>query len=187
MEVLAAGLILAAVVAGLNLLLTVGVIRRLREHTTRLAAIASSGMPLSGEPAVGDPIGGFTAVTADGQEVSSSQLPASYVAAFLSPGCEPCERLLPDLVSWLQDANDPGSTLVVVAGSAEDSRPYQQAVRGLALVVTEEPVGPVMEAFGVRAFPTVLTVTDWVVAEVGNPLPSPVRSRLVYASQPVGG
>lgn len=69
----------------LNLVLTVGVIRRLREHTEQLSRVALS----SPDPIlhVGDRVGDFAVTTTDGEQLSDDRFTGRTLVGFFSPGC----------------------------------------------------------------------------------------------------
>ncbi|WP_128763542.1 peroxiredoxin [Micromonospora sp. MW-13] len=142
---------LLGVVCLSNLVLTVGVIRRLREHDARLPTgqpeVAVRPRPMAAEMAP------FTAVTTTGEHLSSSLLPTPTVVAFFSPGCRPCEVAAPRFLRYAADL--PGGreqVLVIVSGGA-DAPAYAEQFRPVARVVVEEPTGPVQTAFGVEGSP----------------------------------
>src|SRR5258708_33673625 len=96
MAVLGSAVALVGVLCLLDLVLTFGVIRRLREHT-RLLAQAGPGRP----PELLDPgasIGEFEAATIEGETLSLAALKLETVVGFFSPTCKPCRELLPGFV-----------------------------------------------------------------------------------------
>ncbi|MBB5785355.1 TlpA family protein disulfide reductase [Nonomuraea jabiensis] len=145
---------LVSVLTVLNLLLTFGVIRRLREHTELLAGRAT---PIVGEPPslpVGRQVGDFAATTTDGEPVARALLAGDTLVAFLTPGCEPCEESLPHLVEAAKKW--PGgrrNTLVVVIGRRDRAADHVERLAPVARVVVEAPDGPIATGFGVTAYP----------------------------------
>ncbi|HEY1177205.1 MAG TPA: hypothetical protein VGF17_13700 [Phytomonospora sp.] len=166
MPFLIAAVVLVGAIATLNLLLTVGVIRRLREHTAQLAEFSGSGVP-SG-PVVGDPIEDFTTAAVDDTAIARADLDSYALVSVMSPGCGPCEEKLPKLVAMLEDGSLPKrSVLAVIAGGEEEAVPMVTALQDLAVVVREEPVsGAVQSAVGIRAYPTMFTAGDGKVASL---------------------
>lgn len=160
------------VIALLNLLLTFGVIRRLREHTEQLARVATPAadaiLP------VGARIGEFSVTATDGEPISSDRLAGRTLVGFFSPGCPACEVLLPAFVEYA--ATVPGGrqrVLAVVAGGSDDAAAHVEALRGCARVVRAGYDDEVMKAFGVRAFPGVCMVeADGTIAIAGADLTS---------------
>ncbi|MEV4576761.1 TlpA disulfide reductase family protein [Nonomuraea jabiensis] len=145
---------LVSVLTVLNLLLTFGVIRRLREHTELLAGRAT---PIVGETPslpVGRQVGDFAATTTDGEPVARALLAGDTLVAFLTPGCEPCEESLPHLVEAAKKW--PGgrrNTLVVVTGRRDRAADHVERLAPVARVVVEAPDGPIATGFGVTAYP----------------------------------
>jgi thiol-disulfide isomerase/thioredoxin len=147
------------VVCLVNLLLTVGVVRRLREHAD-LIARSSSAPPPPLRP--GSPVPGFAELA--GVEAGSEET----VIGFLSPGCEPCRTLLP---GFLERAGAVGSSLAVVVGGAELAREYTDRLTPHVKVAVEEMGGPLTSAFQVTVFPTFFVVaSDGTVLGSGNGL-----------------
>jgi len=183
MVVLSAAVAVLAAVCALQLLLTFGVIRRLREHTGTLsvltagAAVPGAG-PASAEPPVGSVVAPFAATDVDGRPIGRDDLGAGTLVAFVGLDCAPCESLRPDLVAHA--AAWPGGreqVLFVVAVPPQDAgraaaggparSPRLETVLaefapvGRAVVErpSRVPLGPVAEAFGVTGVPT-LCVLD---------------------------
>ena len=159
MPFLIAAVVLVGAIATLNLLLTVGVIRRLREHTTQLANVGSGGMPPG--PGVGDEINEFATTAIDETPVSDKDLSNFALVSVMSPGCGPCEEKLPKLVALLEEGHlQKKSVLAVIAGNEEDAVPMITALRDLAVVVREDSgTGAVQDATGIRSYPTMFTAS----------------------------
>lgn len=158
-----AGLILVGFIGVLNLLLTVGVIGRLREHERRLpAAPAGSG----GETALaaGQRVGPFTTETVDGAGLAESDLADGTVVAFLSPSCGPCTEALPGFLRYATDR-----TFAVVLDENDDATDEMvRKLREATNVVRERFGGPMSKAFAVTGFPAfVLVGKDQLVAASG--------------------
>jgi Redoxin len=167
----------AVVVVGtlclLDLLLTLGVIRRLREHTAMLARTRPS------EPlAIGLPPGKspepFMATTTEGADVSG---PAGLsVVAFFSTSCPVCPKQAPVFVDYLRaQALKRDEVLAVVTGQAAASVPYFADLADVAHICTEPPDGEIGTAFGVRGFPAffVLDAAGIVTASDFDPAALP--------------
>ncbi|MFI1829347.1 TlpA family protein disulfide reductase [Streptomyces sp. NPDC020412] len=157
MAVLTAAVVLVGMLCVLDLLLTIGVIKKLREYGPAGPTRAPGpGMtPLS----PGKELPAFTAVTVDGETVDRSSLPGEALIAFLSPNCAPCRAELPELVAYA--AAEPGGrnhTLAVVVGEPEECERFVRELSPVARVVVEPKGGPVCAALRVDAFPTNLRV-----------------------------
>ncbi|GAA2397542.1 TlpA family protein [Actinomadura vinacea] len=89
MPYLAAAVVLIGLLSVLNLVLTLGLIRRLREQGA--AQPQDAGPPMALEP--GAEVGDFTTTTTEGEPVSRAILIG--LIGFFSAGCEPCHDLAP--------------------------------------------------------------------------------------------
>jgi thiol-disulfide isomerase/thioredoxin len=148
-----AALVVTNLVTLFNLLLLFGVIRRLRLQETP----ARRPEPLA--PA-GTLVGDFAAVITAGDTVRRGDLPGDAVVGFFSPGCEPCEALMPEFIAYAEGLpTGPDSVLAVVVGQAGEAAQVAAAAERLSrvarVVVEEAPGGPVAEAFRVHGFPAV--------------------------------
>jgi thiol-disulfide isomerase/thioredoxin len=135
-----------------NLVLCLGIIRRLREHTAILDSRFGAGSGTTPMHAAGATVGDFDAVTVDGAAISRSMLTGTTLVGLFSPGCAPCQERLPQFVE--QAGRHRGAVLAVVAGPAEDATAYIEALRPVARVVREDDHGPVATALGVEGFPS---------------------------------
>ncbi|MFF4198257.1 hypothetical protein [Nonomuraea sp. NPDC001831] len=154
MYILSAAILLVGALCIINLIFTMGVIKRLREHT---ALLRGSNDPMAIE--LGTEIGDFTALTIDGEQIDHESLTAETSIAFFSPNCKPCKEKLPGFVAYAAGLpRGRNQVLAVVAGNADMAAGFTAELRQVARVVVEGPSGPLVSAFGVRAFPTVLTV-----------------------------
>lgn len=143
-----------AVVGGLcclDLLLTLGVIRRLREHTEMLTA---AGVPT--RAALGLSVGerpvAFSAVTTDGERVNGAA--GRRVAAFFSSWCSVCPERVPPFVDYLsrhQIGRD--QVLAIVQGSDSAPPPYLDQITEVAHVCIEPDDGEIAGAFKVTGYP----------------------------------
>jgi hypothetical protein len=153
----------AGLVVLLNLVLTYGVIRRLREHTILLARAFPARVPQAGHV-----VGDFAATAVDGAVVTRAWVERKGIVAFLRPGCEACEEALIGLTAYVRAA---GRGLVMVEGEEAGTRRFAEAFAGFATVVAQrsEALEPVRKAFGVQAFPAVLAVGGGTVEAVLEP------------------
>jgi hypothetical protein len=145
-----------------NLVLTYGVIRRLREHTTTLSRLTTPGRPGPAILAPGSEVPEFTAVTTEGVRLTRDWLSAESVVAFLSPDCRPCKEQLPLFVSYA--AGFPGGRdrlLAVVVGSEENAaEAVGQLGASAHVVVTGDSGTDITRAFSVSGFPAFITVGE---------------------------
>lgn len=156
MVYLAVAVAVVAAVAVLNLLLTLGVIRRLREHTTRLAALPPDGLgpPSDLVLAVGERPAEFHAVTVEGDEVSLASLATPALLGFFSPDCPPCQEWIPRFVRAAGELpQGRKQALAVVVGNVTGAGDEVAQLRQVAQVVVEQLDGPVSRAFAVKGWP----------------------------------
>src|SRR6185369_5844033 len=97
MWILSAAVVIFGVLTVLNLILTLGVLKRLREQSELLAA--------GGTSQVADPIlragevpADFAGTTVDGEPVTRDGFTGARLVAFLSPACSICEGQIPGLM-----------------------------------------------------------------------------------------
>jgi thiol-disulfide isomerase/thioredoxin len=176
---LVAGMLLVGGLCLLDLVLTLGVIRRLRVHTELLSRRGPGGQPPPMIPA-GSTAGDFTTTTVDGETVSRAGLEAQTLVGFFTPHCGACKERLPDFVASAAAA--PGGrdrVLAVIVGSVEDAAEYRDELSAVARVVIEEgSTGSIVGALQVTAYPTFVVLDgDATVLASGytlDDLPVPV-------------
>jgi protein-disulfide isomerase len=176
MVYLAFAVALVGALCVLDLLLTVGVIRRLREVTEQLAAAPGLATMLP-RPAPGFAVADFSTVTEDGEPLTRADLPPRTLVGFFSPTCAPCKELLPDFLDHA--AQSPGGralTLAVVIGTPAEAAPLARQLAPVARVVVEHPDGALSAAFSTAAYPTLLLLdAEHTVAASGGSLTSLLR------------
>ncbi|MEU1732578.1 TlpA disulfide reductase family protein [Streptosporangium sp. NPDC020145] len=153
-----AALVLVGTLCVLNLLLSVGVIKRLREHTELLSKPGHGKvMPSLG---VGEEVGEFLTSTVDGGTLSRESLADDTVVGFFSPNCGPCREQLPRFVEY--SGALPGGrgrvVAVVLSHDADEANALVADLAPVASVVVETSSGPLSKAFKIKAYPTVLRV-----------------------------
>ncbi|MFG1949390.1 TlpA family protein disulfide reductase [Nonomuraea sp. NPDC048826] len=162
--VLIAAVVVVGVLGGLNLLLMLAVLRRLREYDAKWARAGIDNLAdRKMVPEPGTQVADFTATTLDGAEIALSE-PAGVSGAdgpllvgFFSPGCPACHDELPRFVEYA-GAGGRDRNLVVISGSAEDAADIIEAVAPMARVVVEPIEGPLMTAFAVRGWPSFIAL-----------------------------
>jgi peroxiredoxin len=153
MPYLVAAVVLTAVLGTLNLLLTLAVIRRLREHTELLArhgADVGSGIIEAGQTP-----GDFAVTDTGGGAVRREDLGGDALIAFFSPGCHACTEALPRFLT--QAAEFPGGrsrVLAVVTGDGPEVTAIADQLTSVARVVVDGVDGELATAFQARAFPS---------------------------------
>ncbi|GAB2947317.1 TlpA family protein [Micromonospora polyrhachis] len=152
------GMVVVGLIGLLNLLLTFGVIRRLREHTEQLSELRHGSDIIL--PA-GATVGEFTADTIDGIRVSRDGLAGRTVVSFFSPHCAPCRERMPEFIEYAGTA--PGGrsqVLAVVVGTPADAVEAVTALTPVAQVVVEPDGGAVSRAFAINGFPALCLVDE---------------------------
>jgi len=154
MVYLAAAVVLVGVLGLVNLVLSFGVIRRLRRHTellSRQAAASTGPGPLM--VSSGAVLPAFTATATDGGAVALNSFDARTLAGFFAPGCPACDERLPSFLEYAAAVADPARVLAVIVGKAADAEPLRRELSGVARVVLEEHGDALTTAFAVEGFP----------------------------------
>jgi hypothetical protein len=151
MPALAAAVALVGVLCLLDLTLTLGVIRRLREHTELLTRTTSRPVRVMRlQP--GSPPADFSATATDGEPLAGAS--GLFVVAFFSSTCSICPRRVEPFARYLADSDVPADrVLAVLVGAAGEPPPYRDRLAQVARLVTEDVGGPVGRAFEVVGYP----------------------------------
>ncbi|MCA6096754.1 hypothetical protein LE181_31930, partial [Streptomyces sp. SCA3-4] len=146
--------VLVGLLCSLDLVLTVGVIKRLREHTELLSRKGDAPSLATGEE-----VGAFSATSVDGEAVTDTMIDTETVVAFFSTTCGPCKEKLPKFVEYARSVpGGRGRVLATVIGEPGETAAMVEALRPVARVTTEDASGVMGEAFKVMAYPVVLKV-----------------------------
>ena len=183
MPYLVAAVMLIGAICLVDLLLTVGVIRRLRQHADLLSKLPGVGYELPEGPplAAGTRPADFTATTTAGETVTPASLGAQTVLGFFMSQCQPCSELLPKFMRYAAElpASHPRPLAVVVGDDAQAAE-YAERLGEVARVVAEPMLGPVSTAFSVQGFPAVAILDEQgVVAAAASrllDLPAPATT-----------
>jgi hypothetical protein len=165
MVALTAAVVLVGTLCILDMLMTFGVVRRLREYGARLDELApprdaAAGRAIAGElPPPDHTVGDFVATTTDGRSISPGVLPAGYVAVFLAADCVSCRQRVPRIRKWAA-TQDRDRVLVLIDGQASDPADLVSVLEPVANVVVEAIGTPTTEAFAVTTFPSFCVVGD---------------------------
>lgn len=153
------------VICAFSLLLTFGVIRRMRELSEILAELMSN--RTAATTPVGQRVGAFTASTTLGGTVTRDCGSGQRLVGFFSPGCEPCEERIPEFAAYARQAGI--AALAIVVADDGGGQHHVERLSATADVVVEPTGGRVSAAFGVSSFPTLcLTDADGVLLAAGN-------------------
>lgn len=154
MPYLAAAVVLVGVIAVLDLLLTVGVVRRLREQAEVLRELRTTA---DADPVIevilpaGRTVADFTAGTLSGRTLSREGLSTATLVGFFSPHCEPCREQVPRFLAYA--AGFDGAVVAVAAGDPTETADLVAELAGVAEVVVQDENGPLEKAFGVHGYP----------------------------------
>ncbi|GGM40184.1 TlpA family protein [Longimycelium tulufanense] len=159
MSFVIAAVVLVGLLCALDLLLTVGVIKRLREHTELLSGRGGGQVSLG----PGDEVGKFSVTTVEGEPVHDDMINSETVVGFFSPTCGPCKEMLPKFVEYARGAPaGREQVLAVVAADgqqdAEAVAPMLSTLAPVARVLTGRDADAVAGACKVRAFPALLRI-----------------------------
>lgn len=178
MPILIAAVAIVGFLCALDLLLTFGVIRRLREHTTMLSGQGRPAEPPQGL-SVGELPAEFSATTTDDERVDGTA--GLRLVAFFAAWCSVCPERVPSFLEYVS-GNGIGrdSVLAVVADGDSEAPPYLGQLADVARVSIEPTSGAVSAAFQVTSFPTfVLLDSDGAVRASGwDPTALPVPAAL---------
>ncbi|MCC3769325.1 TlpA disulfide reductase family protein [Streptomyces sp. UNOC14_S4] len=160
MPVLIAAVVLVGALCTLDLVLTLGVVKRLREHTALISKMANSQPSRPPVIGVGEEVGEFSAVAVGGDVLTRESLVGDTLVAFFSPSCGPCHEMLPKFVEYAR-AVDGGreQVLAVVVGSLDRAKGQVAELSPVARVVVEGGSEAIVaDAFQIKGFPTLLKV-----------------------------
>lgn len=161
MVFLVAAVVLVAALALLNLLLTLGMMRRLREQAELISALGSgNGADQTLMPA-GSTIGEFVTSAVDDTAVTSQDLSEDTVVGFFSPQCQPCRDRVPEFISLLESV--PAAerkALAVVIGDRSDTSEMVAQLVPVARVITGKEAEPIVKAFDTKSYPALYRMGD---------------------------
>ncbi|HCT81602.1 MAG TPA: hypothetical protein DGG94_07380 [Micromonosporaceae bacterium] len=156
MPYLTAAVVLLGAIGLLNLVLTMGIIRRLREHSQQIGmACGADGDEL---PAVGTTIAEFEAFSIDDLRISRDTLSAPTSIGFFSPNCNPCRERLPEFIAHAAVTGRDRTLAVVVGLANDDTQELADSLATVAQVVIEQPNGPLSIAFGAVNVPALYLI-----------------------------
>ncbi|MGA5562916.1 TlpA family protein disulfide reductase [Streptomyces platensis] len=159
MVYLALALAAVAALCALDLMLTLAVLRRLREERTNGSSHTPSDTQGGGIPK-GALVGPFETRCVEGARLTDEDLVDGAVVGFFSPMCPPCKRELPAFVALattLQGVRQVIAVVISVTGRPDEEAEAVAIVEQLAplaRVVREDDTGSCLTAFGVSAFPS---------------------------------
>lgn len=168
MSYLTAFVIVVGCIAAIDLVLTLGVIRRLRHHAELISSGGSAAASRARSlPPAGEQPTEFTATTVEHETIDRDTFGDLTLVGFFSPSCAPCREQIEPFVDYAA-AMPTGhqAALAVVVGTAAETAEFVERLRSVARVVVEPPGGAVSAAFDVDALPAVgLVATGGVVVK----------------------
>ncbi|MET8758829.1 hypothetical protein [Lentzea sp. NPDC004782] len=148
MSVLTAAVVVVGILCVLDLLLSFGIIRRLREQNETLRDLREK--QAAAEPPIMLPAGSRI-------ELSDVDV-AGALVGFFSPNCEPCKERMPQFIEYATGHR--GKVIAVAAGAADEIADMVVRLGEVGEVVAEEMGGPLHTAFGTEGYPAVCLVGD---------------------------
>lgn len=156
MPVLAAAVALVGVLCLVDLVLSFGVIRRLRAHTEAINNLMATSSPKGLIAPVGQRIKAFTTVTDDGQTVSDSTLSGRTLVGFFLEDCAGCADGVPAFAAaaaYFPGGRDQVLAVIVVKSDEEKIAGYRAELAPTARVIVERKNGAVTTALDVVGYP----------------------------------
>jgi hypothetical protein len=153
MPVLIAAVVIVGLLCLLDLLLTFGVIRRLREHTEMLRTRQVTSGPSVIALASGQTPEPFTIVAEDGAVITG---PAGLrLAGFFSSTCSACPGRVAPFIEYVRANQIPRDDVLATALVAADAAPppYLDQLAEVARVSLQPEDSQVIRAFGVSGYP----------------------------------
>lgn len=153
-----AAVAIVAVLCAFNLLLSFGVIRRLRQHTEQLNQLSPH--DLAPGLRAGEQVGRFTATATTGESLSRESLAEQTLVGFFSPGCQPCATQLPAFIARARTIPGGASRALAVVASAGagDEADYVDRLAPVTRVVVEGHQGALQSAFKNTGFPMIYLI-----------------------------
>lgn len=151
-----------AVVGGicvLNLILMLGVIRRLREHSDLISKGSAGPADDDAILRTGEIVNDFSAVGLDGDTISLEKIDDLTVFGFFSSTCPPCKEQIPPFRDYVERLPYGRKMAVaVIAGEGDEALAMAESLNDVARVIIEPIAGPVGAAFRLSAVPAVALV-----------------------------
>ncbi|MDX8031928.1 hypothetical protein SK803_17015 [Lentzea sp. BCCO 10_0856] len=152
MSVLTAAVVVVGILCVLDLLLSFGIIRRLRAQNEALRDLREK--QAATEPDIMAPAGSAISLSdvdaADPVDVSGA------LVGFFSPNCEPCKERVPQFIEYATGHR--GKVIAIAAGDPDEVADMVVRLGEVAEVVVEEMGGPLHTAFGTTGYPAVCLV-----------------------------
>ena len=158
MAFLVAAVVLIGLVSLLNLALTYGVIRRLRQHNDMLGAPSFAGPAQVSQLAVGAVVDDFKAVTVSGGTVARNDLSGHTLVGFFSPDCPACTAEIGRFVEVARSRSRDSVWAVVVGEPDRVADTVATLTPAAGTVIAEDGRQEMVSAFGVVGFPAFFVI-----------------------------
>lgn len=161
MTLLVAAVSALGILCLLDLVLTLGVIRRLREHSDLLSGKSQDPTdPGDAMLQAGKTPSEFETTTVTGRTVSRNGISGRTLLGFFSPECSLCRKWAPAFAEHVAGLpEDERQALAVVVGREAECGELVASLGDVPVVL--EPTGGAMSsAYDVRGFPSLAVVTD---------------------------
>lgn len=154
MAYLIAATVLTGLLGGLNLLLTLGVIRKIRAGNTQTSPVGKTGMPPDAVLAPGARADDFAVTDIRGDAISRDSLHTPTLVGFFSADCDACKDQLPAfLAAARRTIGARERVLAVVTPPTADTQSLVTPLADVGRVVIEAYDGELTTAFRVRMWP----------------------------------
>ncbi len=176
--------ILFGALSSFNIILTMGIVRRLREMNAKERTVTA---PKGDMPSVmrteGEQVEAFEGVTVRNEPVSEQFLSVGPVlTGVFAYGCSSCHERIPEFISLIKSQGfDRDRVLVILVGKHADFTEELPLLDPIATVIVEGRQGPVARALGVKAYPALAVIgADGMVRTSGPGVESltPVATRV---------
>lgn len=151
-----------SIVTILNLILIVGIVRRLREHTDKLAGLQLGDIQIAARE--GDTVSYELATDTTGT-VIGPDLFAFAQWTFFSEDCPACKE---GILDYVKEARARGPEIAVIVGTGKAADDMAAQVSAVGVTTTREAMGgSLQKAFSVAGFPAFVDLDNGVVQHSG--------------------
>jgi hypothetical protein len=184
MPFLVAAVIIVGILCALDIVLTFGVIRRLREHTELLAVHRRSAEPPVIKLASGQMPTPFAALTTDGREMTGPD--GLRLAGFFASGCPTCPGRVAPFIEYVRAHQIRRDQVLAVLLPGDDGPPaYLGQLAEIAELSVQDGDDAITRAFGVSGYPAfcLLDEDGAVVASAFDPAALPATQATARAHE----
>ncbi|GIJ28692.1 hypothetical protein Vqi01_38540 [Micromonospora qiuiae] len=160
MAYVVAAVVLIGCVSFLNLALTYGVIRRLRQHTDMLNVRPLTGSVGVSPLSVGAVVDEFKASTVSGDSVTRDAFTGQTLLGFFSPDCPACTAEIGRFVEVARSKGPDDVWAVVVGEPDRVISTVERLTPDVGTVICEGTKSEILAAFGVVGFPAFFLMGD---------------------------